>query len=71
MLLRRYHERGDEGVTTAGDVNPASTNEGAVSEEDYTLDELKDQARELELPVSGTKSELVERINAKLAEQGE
>jgi hypothetical protein len=65
MLLRRYHEdRPDEGVTKAADVQP----DGAVSEDDYTLDELREQARELELPVSGNKSDLVERINAKLAE---
>jgi hypothetical protein len=70
MLLRRYHEDDDsgEGVTTAADVQPDATPDGAVSEDDYTLDELREQARELELPVSGNKSDLVERINAKLAE---
>lgn len=70
MLLRRHHEpeQGDEGVTKAADVQPSAAPEGAVSEDDYTLEELRDQARELDLPVSGNKSELVERINTKLAE---
>jgi len=39
-----------------------------VSEDEHSADELRDMARELGLPTSGTKVELAERINAKLAE---
>lgn len=64
----RVLEGGDGSTaTTSTDVRPG-TAEGAVSADAYSLDELREQARELDVSASGTKAEIAERINAKLAE---
>lgn len=44
--------------------------EEEVALEDSTVAQLQDQARELGLPVSGTKAELVERISSAVEEAG-
>jgi SAP domain-containing protein len=69
MMLRRYHARGNDGVTKSKDVAPTPEGPDAVvSEDEYTADELREQAKQLDLPTSGNKAELAARINAKLAE---
>lgn len=39
-----------------------------IDPDEYTAEELRQQAADLGLPTSGTKAELAERISAKLAE---
>ncbi|TXD39529.1 hypothetical protein FRC98_02360 [Lujinxingia vulgaris] len=49
----------DAGVEADADIDPETIQE---FEEDFTVKELKEQLRALDLPVSGTKSELIERL---------
>lgn len=64
MLLRRYHERGTEGVTTSASM--AGSGDG-VSPDEHSAEELREMAADLDLPTSGTKAELADRINQRLA----
>ncbi|TKG66924.1 SAP domain-containing protein [Prauserella endophytica] len=66
---RLFDEQAEGERSEGGDEQPAEQGEqGAVSPDEHSLDELKSMAGELGLPTSGTKAELAERVNAKLAE---
>jgi len=63
-------------ATTASEDNPSSNNsESSVdTQEDFnkfTVDELKSKLKELGLPVSGKKAELIERLEATVSETSE
>ena len=55
----------DYGADVMEDSNMESTRgiTEEVDEDEMSLDELKDEAKKRDLPVSGTKKELAERIN--------
>lgn len=55
-------------VTADGERWVDETGTQVADVEDASLKDLRKQAKELDLPTSGTKAELVERINAKLGE---
>lgn len=71
---RYLDESGNKAAETAGVPDPDAANgdttpDEVVDPDEETVESLKDKLRERDLPVSGTKAELVERLNE--AEGGE